>query len=69
MSGDVDRSSMRCLACGMPQDEVPLVGLVYRDEPRWICPRHLPLLIHDPGSLAGKLEGAESMEPADHHDD
>jgi hypothetical protein len=57
-----------CLACERSQDEVPLVSLVYRDAAHWICPQHLPLLIHDPARLAGKLEGAERMEPAEHHD-
>ena len=58
----------RCLACERTQDEVPLVSLVYRSAAHWICPQHLPLLIHDPAQLAGKIEGAERMEPAEHHD-
>jgi hypothetical protein len=57
-----------CLACERSQDEVPLVSLVYRGTAYWICPQHLPLLIHDPAQLAGKIEGAERMEPAEHHD-
>lgn len=58
----------RCLACERSQDDVPLVSLVYRGAAHWICPQHLPLLIHDPARLAGKIEGAERMEPAEHHD-
>jgi hypothetical protein len=57
-----------CLACERSQDEVPLVSLVYRGTAHWICPQHLPMLIHDPARLAGKIEGAEQMEPAEHHD-
>ena len=57
-----------CLACERSQDDVPLVSLVYRGVAHWICPQHLPLLIHDPAQLAGKIEGAERMEPAEHHD-
>jgi hypothetical protein len=41
---------------------------VYQGSSHWICPQHLPLLIHDPARLAGKLDGAESMEPAEHND-
>jgi hypothetical protein len=41
---------------------------VYWGAAHWICPQHLPLLIHDPARLAGKIEGAERMEPAEHHD-
>jgi len=57
-----------CLACNRSQDDVPLVSLVYQGSSHWICPQHLPLLIHDPARLAGKLDGAESMEPAEHND-
>ena len=34
----------------------------------WICPQHLPILIHDPARLVGILPGAENLRPADHHD-
>ena len=57
-----------CLACGRGQDETPLVSLVYRGSAHWICPQHLPILIHDPQRLVGKLPGAEGLEPAEHHD-
>ena len=59
---------LTCLACNRSQRDVPLVSLVYQGSPHWICPQHLPLLIHDPARLAGKLDGAETMEPAEHHD-
>ena len=62
------RNAHQCLACGRSQEQVPLVSILYRDRQHWICPQHLPLLIHDPSRLAGKLEGAERMVPADHHD-
>ena len=57
-----------CLACGRGEQETPLVALVYRGSTVWICPQHLPVLIHDPMGLVGKLDGAESLKPADHHD-
>jgi hypothetical protein len=44
------------------------VALRHRGLETWICPQHLPVLIHDPSKLAGKLPGAESLEPADTHD-
>ena len=58
----------RCLACGRSDDETPLVLLAHWGTRTWICPQHLPILIHDPGRLVGILDGAESLEPADHHD-
>jgi hypothetical protein len=57
-----------CLACGRGQDVTPLVSLAYRGSAFWICPQHLPILIHDPQRLVGKLPGAEGLEPAEHHD-
>ncbi len=32
------------------------------DKNYWICPQHIPILIHDPSKLAGKLPGAEDMQ-------
>lgn len=58
----------RCLACNRDSHATPLVTLLYRGEPIWICPEHLPILIHDPAQLIGKLSGAENLRPADHHD-
>jgi hypothetical protein len=65
MSETPDKS---CLACQRGPETVPLVQLAYLDSTYWICPQHLPMLIHDPGRLAGMLPGAESMQPAEHHD-
>lgn len=57
-----------CLACGRGADAVPLIALTYRGGKHWICPQHLPVLIHDPGRLVGRLPGAEDLRPAEHHD-
>ncbi|MHC4450660.1 MAG: hypothetical protein ACYS0E_11095 [Planctomycetota bacterium] len=57
-----------CLACERESDVTPLVKLEYKGAPYWICPQHLPLLIHDPAQLIGKLEGAENLKPSDYHD-
>ena len=61
-------SASVCLACGRGADAVPLIALTYRGGSHWICPQHLPVLIHDPTRLVGRLPGAEDMKPADHHD-
>ena len=57
-----------CIACDRDDSQVPLLRLSFRDSEFRICPQHLPILIHDPTRLAGRLRGAESMEAADHHD-
>jgi hypothetical protein len=63
-----DTSSERCLACERGSDVTPLIAIEYRGERLWICPQHLPVLIHDPGQLVGRLTGAEDLRPADRHD-
>ncbi len=63
-----DHESPVCLACGRGSDQLPLLSLEYRAARLWICPQHLPILIHDPVRLTGKLAGAEGMQAADHHD-
>lgn len=57
-----------CLACDRGEDQVPLLTLAYRGGEIHICPQHLPLLIHDPARLVGRLAGAEQLTPAEHHD-
>ncbi|MCU0411569.1 MAG: hypothetical protein MUE68_05145 [Bacteroidetes bacterium] len=57
-----------CLACGRTQSEVPLITLSYQDRSFLICPQHLPVLIHNPQALVGKLPGAEGMAAAEHED-
>jgi hypothetical protein len=61
------RRDARCLVCDRTQDATPLIPLEYRADRTWICPQHLPILIHDPTQLAGRLPGAEDLRPADHN--
>jgi hypothetical protein len=65
---DVPPAPSGCLVCGRPSAEVPLIAFEYRGAGLWICPQHLPILIHDPSKLAGLLPGAEALRPADHQD-
>ncbi len=58
----------RCLYCDRGDDAVPLLALSYRGHRAHICSQHLPILIHDPAQLIGKMPGAENLAPADHHD-
>ena len=51
-----------CLVCSRTEQEIPLVQLDFKGSNFWICPQHIPVLIHDPQALVGKLPGAENME-------
>lgn len=63
-----ESSNKHCLVCNRDEDRVPLLRLECRGKTLWICPQHLPVLIHDPGLLVGKLPGAENLSPPDHKD-
>lgn len=61
-------SKRTCLYCERDAAQVPLITIHYQEEERWICPQHLPILIHQPARLAEKLPGAENFgPPAEHH--
>lgn len=64
----MDASRNKCLMCGTGSDERPLIAIEYRGGQWAICSAHLPVLIHDPGQLAGKLPGAEALPASEHHD-
>ena len=62
------KSIKNCLSCGKTENDIPLVTLTYSSQPAFICSYCLPLLIHHPEQLTGKLKGAENIPPADHND-
>lgn len=55
-----------CLNCNVSENEIPLVNLSYSGKQVYICSSCLPVLIHNPQKLVGKLEGAENIQPAKH---
>lgn len=62
----MDKNNPTCLYCDRSSELVPLLNLEYRGEHYWICPQHLPILIHEPGKLASYLPGLEEIAAADH---
>ena len=58
----------KCIVCDRNAQQAPLLTIQYQDRSYWICPQHLPILIHKPEQLADKLPGAENLpHPEDHH--
>jgi hypothetical protein len=53
-----------CLYCQRTSEQIPLVLLEFHSEKQWICPQHLPILIHQPARLAPFLPGIEVLEDA-----
>lgn len=54
-----------CIQCGKDDNQAPLVAFSYQGGEFQICPEHLPILIHNPGKLIGKLADAENLTPAE----
>ncbi len=57
----------KCIYCDRNSQQVPILSVQYQDKTFWICPQHLPVLIHKPGQLADKLPGLENLSPAEEH--
>ncbi len=64
----MSQDAAACVLCGRGDGEVPLIAFRFRGEGRVICSQHLPVLIHDPAQLAGRMKGAEGLQPAEHED-
>ena len=64
----MDTTEKSCIVCQRTDKEIPLIVLEYQGQGLRICPQHMPILIHNPTELTGKLDGAEGMQPADHND-
>jgi hypothetical protein len=56
-----------CVYCERSSNEVPLVSIRSQGQAFWICPQHLPVLIHQPLELAGKLPGVENLTSPEGH--
>jgi len=57
-----EHNKKTCLFCNRDTQQVPLVQLEYKGQNYYICPQHIPVLIHDPSQLEGLLPGAENMQ-------
>ncbi|MFA5835021.1 MAG: hypothetical protein WDA22_16205 [Bacteroidota bacterium] len=64
----MSQTIQQCLVCEQTHEQIPLINLKYKQHDLWICPQHLPVLIHNPQQLIGKLPGAETMNPSPHND-
>jgi hypothetical protein len=54
----------QCFHCQRNSDEIPLFEFQFNGAAFWICPQHLPLLIHKPEQIAQKLPGAKFGDDA-----
>ncbi len=59
----MEQNTPQCAYCDRSSEEVPLIALKYRQQVSWICPQHLPVLIHKPQKLIGKIPGVDNLKP------
>ncbi len=52
----------KCIICGKTHLEIPLTQFDYKQTNFWICPQHIPVLIHEPNKMADLLPGADQFE-------
>jgi len=57
-----NKNNKICLVCKQDEQQVPLVQVDFKGNNYYICPQHIPVLIHDPAQLEGLLPGAENMQ-------
>lgn len=59
----------QCLNCNKSDNEAPILAVRFKSQDLQICTSCLPILIHRPQQLVGRLDGIESVEPAGHSHD
>jgi hypothetical protein len=62
----MEHNTPQCAQCDRSSEEVPLLELKYKQQISWICPQHLPILIHKPHQLIGKVPGVDRLSPEGH---
>ncbi len=58
----MDKHDKTCIICKRNEDAIPLVKFDYKQTSFWICPQHIPVIIHDPQQLEGLLPDADKFE-------
>ena len=61
------RSTLQCFNCNKTETETPQLHVRYCYEELWICSHCLPVLIHAPQKLIGKIQNADRIPPAATH--
>ncbi|WP_445956301.1 hypothetical protein [Yeosuana sp.] len=51
-----------CIVCKKTSEETPVTKFIYKASKFYICPQHMPVLIHNPQELVGLLPDADKFE-------
>ena len=58
----MEKKTAFCVYCNGSSDDMPVIPFEYKGEQKYICAQHLPILIHKPEQLAGKLKDADKLQ-------
>ncbi|KGL63503.1 hypothetical protein PHEL85_0539 [Polaribacter sp. Hel1_85] len=50
------------MVCKKSSTETPVTKFYYQESEFYICPQHIPVLIHKPHELEGLLDGADKLQ-------
>lgn len=59
---DIMAEAKQCLVCKKDSTETPVTKFYYQQSYFYICPQHIPVLIHNPQELVGLLPDADKFE-------
>jgi hypothetical protein len=51
-----------CIVCKKTSEETPVTKFYHKNSAFYICPQHIPILIHNPQELIGLLDGADTLQ-------
>jgi hypothetical protein len=51
-----------CIVCKKTSEDTPVTKFYHKDSAFYICPQHIPILIHNPQELVGLLDGADTLQ-------
>ena len=51
-----------CIVCKKSSEQTPVTKFYHKDSEFYICPQHIPILIHNHQELVGLLEGADKLQ-------
>lgn len=55
-------NNKKCLVCKKSSNETPVIKFEYQGSEFYICPQHIPVLIHNPQEFIGLLDGADKLQ-------
>ena len=55
-------TNKECLVCKKSSVEIPVTKFYYQENEFYICPQHMPVIIHNPQELIGLIDGADTFK-------